>query len=465
MKYIIAGLIISSVLPCTSYAKIITPDNQTDLNITIYNEDRALVSDTRNTTLTQGFNSIAFSDISSQIIAQSALLSGNNILLIEQNFNYDLLSESSLLEKALGSGVFIEYTNPVTGEVKTQSAELLAVNGSQPVLKINGKIETQYPGRIIFNKVPENLWPTPTLVMDIKSNIQQNIPLSLSYLTKGLSWQADYVAQLNETESRMTLNGLVTLTNHSGTAYKNASIQLVAGDVNIVNDYIQPRIVANRLAMTAEMTGIDKTASVEKLSDFYLYTLPHKTDILSNQTKQIALLSAQNIPIKKTYEFDNTLNMEYTSEIKKVRPSMYLNFENKKENNLGIALPKGIIRLYKKDLKNNMLFVGEDKINHSANLENIRLKMGQAFDITANGKRVSHIKKDDKTIQSSYEITISNGGTNDTTVDIYQYMPNQWKITAQNIPYAPINANRIKWSISVPAQNETKLSYTLEVTK
>lgn len=464
MKKLTISLLTATILSTSSLAKMIEIDAQTALNITIYNEDRALVSDTRSANLTQGNNSIAFADVSSQIIAQSALLQGADISLIEQNFNYDLLSENSLLEKAVGSSVLVEYINPVTGEVKTQAAELLAINGANPVLKINGKIETQYPGRIIFNKVPENLWAKPTLIMDIHSPKIQNIPLQLTYLTRGLSWKTDYVANLNADETQMALNGLVTLTNNSSTAYQNASLQLVAGDVNIVKEYIAPRAVYKNAVMATDM-ALTEGAAVEKVSDFYLYSLPQKTTILPNQTKQVALLSTQNVPVQKTYEFDGTLDMRYTTKLDNIKPNVYLNFENKAENNLGMALPKGIIRLYKKDSSNKLLFVGEDNINHTANLERVRLKMGTAFDITANAKRLSYIKKTNETYEASYEIRLTNGGKKNAVVDIYQNIPNQWKLLSSSSPYTKENSNRIKWQVEIPAEQEVALLYKLEVSK
>ncbi len=252
MKYtsiIMTSLVGILALPSVLSAETIGVDAQKNLDITIYNENRALVNDTRAADLTKGKNAIAFADVSSQIMPESALLQGKDIELMEQNFNYDLLSESSLLEKAVGSTVTVEYINPATGAIKQNQAELLAVNGISPILKINGKIETQYPGRVIFNKVPDNLLAKPTLIMDVQSKSAQSQDLELSYLTRGLSWKADYVAELNDAENKMNLNGLVTLNNNSGVDYKNANLKLVAGDVNIVQNYVQPRMMKSMALM------------------------------------------------------------------------------------------------------------------------------------------------------------------------------------------------------------------------
>lgn len=458
--YLITSFLCGMV-PVLVTGKTIGLEAQTDLNITIYNENRALVNDTRTVTLNAGRNALAFANVSAQIMPQSALLQGQNIRLLEQNFNYDLLSENALLEKAVGTSVLVEYINPATGEVSTKNAELLAVNGVNPILKINGKIETQYPGRIIFNKVPANLWAKPTLVMDVESKTTQTSPIHLSYLTGGLSWKADYVAELNEAENHLTLRGLVTLTNNSGTDYKQAHLQLVAGDVNLVSEYVQPTRLMMKNAAIMDMAGA--APAVAPLSDFYLYTLPRQTDILSNQTKQVSLLDGDDITAVKTYEFNNTLDMTYTPQIKKVNPEVFVHFENTRENGLGIALPKGIIRLYKADATGKMLFVGEDSINHTAPLETVRLKMGQAFDVFAAGKRTSYTKTADKTYEAAYEITITNGSDKPVQVSLYQSIPGTWKILSESAPHTAENSNRLKWVLDIPAQDKTLFTYQVQV--
>lgn len=462
-KMLLLSSLVSSVLiPLCVSAKMVGTEAQKNLDITIYNENRALVNDTREVALSAGKNAIAFADVSRQIMPESALLQGKDIRLLEQNFNFDLLSDSSLLQKAVGSTVGVEYINPATGIKTTETAELLAVNGINPILKINGKIETQYPGRVIFNKVPDNLWAKPTLVMDVQAQKEETQKLDLSYLTRGLSWRADYVAELNSTESKMKLTGLVTLTNNSGTDYKNANLQLVAGDVNIVNEFVQPRFRKNMVMMEAAAMPMD-TAAVSTLSDFYLYTLPRKTDILSNQTKQVALLSSDSINVKKTYEFDNTLDLMYIQELKKVKPTVYLTFDNKKESGLGMALPKGIIRLYKADKTDKMLFVGEDNIAHTANMETVRLKTGTAFDLSADGKRIEYKQLAPKLYEASYQITFKNGSDKTTDVELYQNFPNGFKILSETLPHVKENSNRVKWVIQVPATSEFIFTYKAQI--
>lgn len=453
------GLTISSGLAAE---QIIPTETQKSLSLVIYNENRALVNDTRPVSLQTGDNPIAFSGISAQIIPESALLQGDDIVVLEQNFNYDLLSYSSLMEKAIGSTVTLQYIHPNTGNVTTQSGKLLAFNDNQPIFEINGKIEASYPGRVLFNKIPDQLRARPTLVMNIQSQKSGQQDLSLGYLTHGLSWQANYVAKLNETETQMDLTGFVTLNNQSGTDYKNARLQLVAGDVNLVQEYIQPRLYMAKSADAMLASASANEMAVENLSDFYLYTLPRKTDILSNQTKQVNLLSAQFVPVKKSYEFDNSLR-PYATELKNVKPQIYLTFDNTKQNNLGIALPKGVVRLYKSDAQNNMLFVGEDRIKHTGNLETVRLHMGEAFDLSANAKRTSYSKLASNLTESTYEITFKNGGSKNAQVIVYQNFSGTFNILSETVPSQKITANRVQWIIDIPAGGEKLLQYKIRI--
>lgn len=445
-------------LPALATEKVVPEKNQKSLNVTIYNQNRALIKDERTVALDAGANELAFAGVSAQIIPESALLQGINISTREQNFNYDLISQDSLLQKSVGQTVSTEYINPATGEKTVGTAELIAYNNGQPTLKIGNKIETNFPGRIIFDKIPENLRSEPTLIVDINAQDAGTQTLGLSYLTGGLSWNADYVAELNSDETTLGLNGLVTLSNYSGTDYQNAQLQLVAGDVNTV---VRPTARAKGLYMEnmALTMAADSAMAEEKLVDFHLYTLPRKTDILNNQTKQVALLSGQNIKAVKTYEFRDSFS-PYASELKQVKPEIYLTFDNKKDNGLGIALPKGTVRLYKADKSGKMLFVGEDKINHTANTEVVRLKMGKAFDLSADMKKVNRKKLADKTYETEYQITIKNGGETKANVDIYQsFGGQQVRITAENVPSTKENANTFKWVLAIPATGQATLTY------
>lgn len=443
---------------------VLDTTTQKNLSIAIYNENRALIKDTREANLQMGLNNISFSNISANIIPESALLNGKGIQTKEQNFNYDLLTLNSLLKKAVGKTVNVEYINPKSGEKETNTAELLAYNNGQPILKINDKIEANYPGRIIFNSIPENLISEPTLSLDILSKQSGKQNIDLSYLTTGLSWSANYVAELNTDETKMSLNGFITLSNNSGIPYENASLQLVAGDVHLVNQYMAARKFAaprmnDAVFMEAAATGMP---SVDNLSDFYVYTLPNKTNLLSQQTKQVALLSNSDISIQKSYVFDNNL-MPYSDELKNIKPTIFFSFDNKKENQLGIALPKGVIRLYKEQGLNGLLFIGEDNINHTANLEPVKLEMGQAFDVFADAKRTEFTQLSKTAAEAAYKITFTNGGKKEVKVTIYQNFNSNFKIVSQTKPSTQETSNRVKWELTIPAEEKLVFTYKVQI--
>ncbi|MGN0919475.1 MAG: DUF4139 domain-containing protein [Alphaproteobacteria bacterium] len=441
-------------------AETIVPMNaQTNLNLTIYNDSRALVKDERRVSLTKGLNELAFTGVSANIIPQTALLSGVGLTTLEQNFNFDLLNLDSLLKKSVGKTVHTKYIDP-TGKEVINVATLLAYNDDRwPLLKIGGKIETYYPAQIFFDGVPANLRAEPTLIISALSEHEVSEPVQLDYLTTGMDWSADYIARLESDEKQMSLNGFVTLTNRSGTDYNNAALQLVAGKVNTVHEeasYVTLR--SPRYKDTVTMSNVAMEA--ETLSDFYLYTVPHKTTLLSNQTKQVALLEGDKIAIQKTYELTDVFPV-YADEVQKVKPQIYLAFENSTENQLGMPLPKGVVRLYKQDAKGGTQFVGEDRIDHTADKETVRLKMGEAFNLTGEMKRTNYSKISDKIRQASFEITLKNASENPVSMDIKQSFPNGFKVMEQSLIGEKATSNQMKWRVQVPAKEKTTLTYKI----
>lgn len=433
---------------------------QMGMNVTIYNENRALVKDERRVNLAAGLNELAFQGVSAQMMPQTALLKGNGISTLEQNFNFDLLNSDSMLKKSVGQKVTTEYIDPATGKAVRKTAKLVAYNNGRPVLKIDDQIETDYPGRIIFDSVPANLRAEPTLSVMTMADVAGVENLTLNYLTSGLSWKADYVARLNADENKMDLNGFVTLTNNSGADYKQALLQLVAGDVNVVREYS-----SNTRAMQKEgllYAAVDsKSMAPEALTDFYIYTVPHKTDLLSNQTKQVALLSAADIGVQKTYELNRPFSVYY-SEQKGMKPDIYVTFENAEKNRLGQPLPKGVVRLYKEDLKGNVQFVGEDRINHTADKEMVRLRLGTSFNLSADMKRITFKKLSDKLQVGTYEVTFKNGSDMPTDVQLVLGFPDDFKLSDESQKGEHITSNDVKWVVSVPAKGESKLTFKVQ---
>ncbi len=448
-------------------------EDQQEVAVTIYNEQLALVKDLRLIKLGSGFNRLAFREVSAQIRPETALLRSidhpHGFHLIEQNFDFDLLTPQKLLEKYVGKKVRIVKVHPTTGEETIEEGEVLSVNNGV-VLRIGDRIETGFPGRIIFDEVPANLRDRPTLVISLNSGTSKKQALQLSYLTSGLGWKADYVAELNHTDEFVDLTGWVTLTNQSGTTYKNAKLQLVAGDVNQVRQDMQFR----QRGMLESKSIVPKSAPAmveEGLFEYHLYTLQRPTTIADNQTKQVSLLSATKIPVKKEFLLkgqDYYYRSSYGDIGQKLKVSVFVEFENKEVSNLGMPLPKGVIRVYKNDKSGNAQFVGEDRIDHTPKNEKIRLKLGDAFDITAdkkqtNFKKATAIGKYSHAYSASFEVVLKNAKDEEVEVAVHEPIPGDWKMQEESHPHLKVAAGTAEWKIKVPAEGKTKLSYEVLV--
>jgi hypothetical protein len=456
-----------------SVEKVSTLADQKEVAVTIYNESLALVKDKRTLVLPAGESVLAFREVSGKMRPETALLQSTSqqegLVVIEQNFDFDLLTPKKLLEKYVGRTIGVVKTHPTTGEETVEEAQVLSSNNGV-VLRVGDRIETGLSGgRLIFPDVPENLRDKPTLVMHLASNTGAQQELELSYLTGGLSWQADYVAELNNDESKLNLLGWVTLTNTSGTSYKNSKLQLVAGDVHQVQPVIEKRF-REQAADIAYAAQAPRMAQ-EALMDFHLYTLDRTTNILDNQTKQVALLQADNIASTKEYLLkgqDHYYRNRSGNLGSKIKVAVYLSFENRKTENLGMPLPKGIIRVYKEVSGGSVQFVGEDRIDHTPVNETIRLKLGNAFDITADRKQTDFKKLAgfgayNYVFESAYRIELKNGKDEEVQVRVVEPMPGDWEILSENQSHKKISSSEAEWLIIVPAKGSSELLYRTKV--
>lgn len=450
-----------------------TLQDQQEVAVTIYNSDLALVKDQRRVKLKTGLNSLAMRDVSAQIRPETALLrsvsNAGSFSLLEQNFDFDLLTPQKMLEKYVGKTVNIIKTNPSTGVETTEAAQVLSANEGV-VLKVGNRIETGIPGRVTFNDVPDNLRDRPTLVMQLNNKVATDQTVELSYLTGGLGWKADYVAELNSTDDKLDLSGWVTLTNTSGTTYKNAKLQLVAGDVNRVQEQIRPMVKAMRMEALADAVPAAPMAE-EGLLEYHLYSLDRPTTVAENQTKQVALLSASGVSTHKELVLrggDYYYQSSYGDLGQKMKVSVFVDFDNKEANKLGLPMPKGTIRVYKKDSQGNAQFVGEDRIDHTPKNENVRLKLGEAFDVTADKKQTDFKKlpnpvKGNSAFESAYEITLKNAKKEKVTVTVIEPIPADWKMLKESNPSTKATSNTAMWKIDVPAEGKATLSYRVQV--
>lgn len=438
------------------------------LNVTVYNNGLGLVKDTRSVSFKKGENALSFLGVSAQIQPETALFDGQGLSVLEQNFYFDLLSRESLLRKFMGKNIRVVETHELSGKKTIEDATVLSVDAGL-VLKIGDRIETDYKGRLIFPDVPADLYDQPTLTINVMADRDGTQDVELSYLTNGLTWRADYVAELNDTEDKINLNGWVTLTNTSGIAYKNANIQFVAGSVNRVRP-VQPRPMMKAARSFAVMNAAAVADGMveEQLMDYHLYSLGRLTDIASNQTKQLALLSASGATAKKEYGFAN-LVPTYRSrgnfgETGQRNAQVVLKLDNDKASNLGLSLPAGIIRVYKADSKHNMFFVGEDRISHTPENGKINLNLGEAFDVTAQGKESAFTAFSDKAYEAGYSLTFKNATDKPVKTTYKQDFPDQWSLTDSSIPYKKNSSRQAEWTVDIPAKGQTVLNYTVRVT-
>lgn len=438
-------------------------DARTALAITIYNDDLALIKERRKVVLPAGAVRLSLREVSAQMHPETALLrsvDGKPLALVEQNFDFDLLTPEKLLEKYVGHDVTVIRSNPATGEERREKATVLAANGGT-VLRFADRIETGVPGRLSFDSVPASLHDRPTLSVLLEA-AGGSQTVELSYLSGGLGWKADYVASLAADGRQMDLSGWVTLTNRSGTAYDDAQLQLVAGTVNRVRT--PPRPMAFALAAPAPRAAGMETAQ-EALMDYHLYSFERPTSIADDQTKQLALLAASAIPVHREYllaggEF--YYRGRYDQIGQKLKPAVYLEFENR-GGNLGKPLPAGVVRVYARDGRGAAQFVGEDRIEHTAKNETVKLKLGEAFDVTAERKQTSYRKIADNVVETAYRIDLRNAKDAPVTVHIQEPLPGDWEVLHETQRHTQESSRVAAWDVDVPAGGTAALEYAVRV--
>ncbi len=454
-----------------------TLKDQKALAVTIYNDNLALVKDTREVRLGKGEARLAFQEVSAQIRPETALLRNlthaKDFWVAEQNFDFDLLTPQKLLEKYVGEKVIIMRSIPNaegagSKEVREEATVLATNNGT--VLQFADRIETSTPGRILYPRVPGNLRARPTLVISLNSGIEREQKLELSYLTGGLSWRADYVANLSADEMSLDLSGWVTLTNQSGAAYPNATLQLVAGDVNRVRE---PRrdMIAGAVMSEMRMKAAAPKMAEESLFEYHLYTLDRPTTLAVNQTKQVALLSASGVPVRKEYLLQGQ-NHYYSGSYgdlgDKQKVGVFVEFDNREASRLGMPLPKGIIRVYKRDGEGRAQFVGEDNVDHTPKNELVRLKLGDAFDVTAKRrqtdfKSLGRQGKFSYVYESAFEVELKNAKKEAVTVNLLEPMPGDWEVLQSSHPPIKEASGTARFKVPVPAEGSTTLTYRVRV--
>ena len=441
---------------------------QGDVAVTIYNNDRALVEDKRTLNIGAGRSRQEFRDVSAQIQPETVTLNGRGLTVVEQNFDFDLLTPSALMQNAVGQTITLIRVNPATGQETRERATVLAANGGV-VLQIGDRVEVLrddgLPARVIFDRVPATLRARPTLSVTVQADGGGPRPVTLTYLTPGLGWAADYVALFDEANGRMDVQGWVTLTNNSGTPYVNASTLLVAGAVGQAGGRYRgdyggyPPPPPPPPPPTMDRAGTE-TAQRERLGDFYLYPLPERTTIADKQTKQVSFLDVQNTPAARAYEFrSGSLS---TSE-QPLSASTVLRFSSSSNQGLGDALPAGIMRVYQRDARGNPQFVGEHRIGHTPMGSSIGLTTGQAFDVKVRPVVEERTKIAGERWRTRMRYTLTNAGPRPVTVDLVQSgLWGDTRIVDQSLRAERLSADDVRWRVPVPANGEATLTATFD---
>ncbi|MCC6697328.1 MAG: DUF4139 domain-containing protein [Candidatus Hydrogenedentes bacterium] len=466
MQYILLiGLVLSAAEANAELAGVSsTLADQTDVAVTAYNNGLALVRDTRKVALPTGELSLQFMDVAQQIRPETVSLQSasapGSVGILEQNYEYDLISPSKLMEKYVGKQVWLQnFHNDI--KLGRTEADLLSTNEG-PVYKVGNEIYLGFPGNVVLPEIPENLIAKPSLIWML-SNEQAEQTLEVTYLTNGVSWQADYVVTLAKNDASLDLAGWVTMNNQSGATYTNAQLKLVAGDVNVVQPPAEVFYAGTALSNRAEQGG--QMPKQEAFAEYHLYTIPRRTTIKQNQSKQLALLNGTGVQCVKKYEYRGQ-EYFYSQQIPPTgeeHVGVFLEFENEEANHLGIPLPAGVMRVYQEDSEGMLQFAGEDRIEHTPKDETVTLRMGDAFDIIGERVQTDYKVLGPRTHESAYEVTIRNHKEEDVVVDIVEPMPGDWRILTTSQEFEKKDAHTAIFHMAVPKDGEVKVTYRARV--
>lgn len=469
---------------------------QGDIAVTIYSDGNALVQDTRQLNLPKGISRQEFKDVATMIRPETVRLSAAGTEIIEQNYDYDLLSPQALIQKAVGQTITIVRTNPATGAETREQAKILAANGGV-VMQIGNRIEILredgLPVRVVFDSLPPNLRARPTLSVTLDTQSGGSRPVTLSYLTNGFSWHADYVALFDESKGAIDVQGWVTLQNNGGTPFVNADTLLVAGSPANAGNYSNQRY-GRPVRPNGYAPGSNpgtETAARGQLGDYYLYPLGHRTTLAANQQKQVSFLSVSNVPAKKGYVWRNDW---MASQDDPQSADTVLNFSSSANGGLGDALPAGTVRVYMRDAKGQPQFIGENAIDHTPMGSALSLKTGEAFDVkvkaavakrerilsdeweksarwrvAVNGGAARTYEVDSAKVfyRTTMQYTLTNARAQPVTVDVVQAgMDRYWwpdtRVPSESLPGEQRSLDERVWHVTVPANGTTTLTAVID---
>jgi hypothetical protein len=448
-----------------------TMNDQTDLAVTVYNSNVALVRDTRDVALPSGDFQLRFMDIASTVMPATvhfrSVADPEKLSVLEQNYEYDLLDANKVLDKYVGREVTILRAVQKNGSTEWEEtkATLLANNNGAPVWKIGNDIVTgMSTGSYRFTSLPDNLYSRPTLVWLLNNTGARRQKIEASYLANNVSWNADYVMTVTRDETNADLDGWVTMANNSGAAFKNAKLQLVAGELNRV--YPQAGLGTGRMDVTMAAKA-QAPMQQESFSEYHLYTLNRRTTIFDKETKQLSLLNASRFPVEKHF-IVNGQSYYYRSQMSPGSPVkdavlVYYKFKNEEKTGLGMPLPAGTVRVYQADSHGGILFIGEDRIDHTPKDEQVGIHIGNAFDIVAEHKQTDFKRIDSHVGEVEYEITIRNHKETAVTIEVNEPIGGDWEMLNSTFPAKKTAAFAAQFSVPVPKDGTSVLKYRVRV--
>ena len=425
---------------------------QDSLSMTLYDSGQTLVTDRRALSFEAGEQTISLPGVSSMIVAPSVGFAAEGVAIVEQNYDFDLLSPQALMQKSVGETVTLVSVNPGTGRETRRRAKILAVNGGV-VIESDGRIEVLrddgIPTRVIFERVPPNLRAQPTLSVTVDSEAGGRRDATLTYMSGGLDWQADYVARFDEASGTMDLQGWATIVNRTETSFADADLKLVAGQAGQGQG---PRQNVRRGGVTV--------ASQERLGDYYLYRLPGRSTVASNQTKQIGLIDADGLPATRRYEHQ-AYGFQTRADVQNVDVRIAMTTGE----GFGEPLPAGAVRVYQEDSRGQSLFVGEDRVGHVPAGSLLSLKIGQAFDLTVKPTVTDRQERGRWITDTSMRYVVTNASPEDETVTIVQ---NTWpscekSVRRESREHTQLSEDSFAWDVPVPSGGEAELTFTMRI--
>ncbi len=446
-----------------------TSSDQTDLAVTVYNSNIALVRDVRQLNLPNGAFHLRFMDIAASInpatVHFRSLTEPARLGVVEQNYEYDLLEPQKLLQKYVGREVTLVRARQENSTTKWEEvkATLLAYNNG-PVWKIGNEIVTgMSTDSFRFPELPENLYSRPTLLWELENTGGHRQRVEASYLAGNLSWSADYVLTVGRDDKSADLDGWVTLVNNSGTAFKNAKLQLVAGDLHRIMQ--QMKVDAGTVGAMLERAAAAPQFAQEAFSEYHLYTLGRRTSIFDKESKQISLLSSSGVPVEKVYVVDGQQfyyrNYQHPGSPLKDPVKVYFKFKNEEKGGLGMPMPAGTVRVYQADAKGGVQFVGEDRINHTPKDEMVSLHIGNAFDVVCERKQTDYKRLSDRLYEMEFEITLRNHKEMPITVEVNEPIGGDWQMLESTHKWTKTEAWAAQFQVPVAKDGTSVLKYRI----